>query len=115
MRVWTLTTLAFVAALPAMAASKAEIERQCQFQADVMGAVQQARLDRVPKRDVASTIRAANPDWSDSLDVALTPVVDFVYGIKRRDLRNVNLAGDTKAACVQNWDQLQALTNAVKN
>lgn len=93
-------------ALPALAQSK---EDACRQQGDVVGAIQQARLDRVKRGDVVPTLVAANPEWEKMAD-ALPQMVEFVYGLKRRDLRKVELGPVTEAQCLQNWDQLQALT-----
>lgn len=93
-------------ALPGLAQSK---EEACRQQGDLVGAIQQARLDRVRQAEVVPTLVAANPEW-EKLSEAMPQMVEFVYGLKRRDLRKVALGPVTEAQCLQNWDQLQALT-----
>jgi hypothetical protein len=102
-------------AVPATAATQAEKKKQCQFQADLIGAVQTARLDRVKKAKASETVLAANPEWPEGAAQAMSPVVEYVYGIKRRDLKKVDLAADTLTTCLENYDQIQALKNSVEN
>ncbi len=107
-----LTTLTLAAtmclALPAHAQSK---EEACALQAEVVSAIQTARLDRVRQADVVPTLTAANPDWPEAMAQALPPLVDWIYSQKRRDLRDVDLGAQSKTQCEENWDQLQALQN----
>ena len=106
-------TLAWVGS--ALAASQAEKEAECQFQADLMGAVQTARLERVTKDDVLPRVRAANPDWPAGIDTAIPTLVEYVWSFKRRDLRKIDLAADTRTTCLENWDQIQRLKDSVTN
>ena len=112
-------TLALVAALglagPSFAATAAEKEAACAFQAELMGAVQAARLDWVRKNKVTDRLLARNPDWPAGVADALPAVTEYVYSIKRRDLKRVDLAAQTKATCLQNYDQIQSMKNAVTN
>lgn len=90
-------------------------DKACSFQAEVVGAVQTARLDRVRKDQVVDTIVAANPSWPAQASTAAAPVVDYVYSIKRRDLKKVDLAKDTFTQCIDNWAQLQEMQKSLKN
>lgn len=90
-------------------------EDACRLQGQVIGAVQQARLDRVRKDKVEATVLEANPSWPSGTAQAVAPVVEYVYGIKRRDLKNVDLAASTEASCLENWDQIQQLKNGLSN
>ncbi len=111
-----LAIAALILATPAWAATDTdEQERVCQLQADMIAAVQTARLDRVRRDDVQNVILDANPDWPDGSAQALPPMIDFIYGQKRRDLRDVDLAGATKASCIQNWEQLKTLSDGLSN
>ena len=114
-----LTAIAFatVLATPVLAedTDTAERDKACTFQAEVIGAVQTARLDRVRKDKAVETIVAANPTWPAGASTAAAPVVDYVYSIKRRDLKKVDLAQDTFTQCVDNWEQLQELQKSLKN
>lgn len=102
-------------AAPAMSASEAEKQAQCQFQADLIGAVQQARLDRVRKDDAVDTVLEAHPEWPAGVAMAMPAVVEYVYGFKRRDLRNVDLQADTLRTCLENFDQIQTLKKTIEN
>lgn len=104
-----------VPATAVIAATQAQKEAECAFQAELMGAVQTARLEQVRKNKVAETLIAQNPDWPSGVADALPAVTDYVYSIKRRDLKAVDLAAQTKATCLQNYDQIQAMKNSVGN
>ena len=95
-------------AFPATAKSKEEV---CALQAEVVSAIQQARLDRVRQDEVVPTLMAANPEWPEAMSDAMPQTVEWVYGIRRRDLRKVELGPVSEAQCLENWEKLQALTN----
>ncbi|MEP4197657.1 MAG: hypothetical protein ABJL99_18695 [Aliishimia sp.] len=90
-------------------------EAECQFQGELVFAVQQARLERVKKDALAETLLAANPDWPAGVADAIPALGEYVYGIKRRDLKKVDLGESTKTQCLENWEQIQELKNAVSN
>ncbi len=94
-------------ALPAAAQSKTEA---CGLQGEVVGAIQQARLDRVRRDAVVPTLVEANPEWQKMSD-AMPQMVEWVYSLKRRDLKKVELGKVTEAQCLENWDQIQRLNN----
>lgn len=96
-------------ALPGAALAKQSKEEACALQGNVMSAIQQARLDRVSKAKVIPTVYDANPDWPESMKSALPGMVDWVYSMKRRDLRKVQLGPVTQQQCLDNWDALQDL------
>lgn len=93
-------------ALPVTAGEK---EDTCKLQGDIMGAVQQARLDRVGKGKVIDTVIAANPEWPAGVETAMPQVVDFVYSQKRKDLKNVDLGATAQTQCLESWDQIKEL------
>lgn len=97
-------------AVPAQAADK---ETECQFQADLIGAVQQARLDRVRKDTLTETLLAANPDWPEGAATAIPTIGEYVYGFKRRELRKIDLGAATQQQCLENWEQIQALKKSM--
>lgn len=99
-------TLALTA-LPLHAQSKTEA---CGLQGEVVGAIQQARLDRVRRDAVVPTLVAANPEW-EKMSQAMPQMVEWVYSLKRRDLKKVELGKAAEAQCLENWEQLQKLTN----
>jgi hypothetical protein len=110
-----LTAAALALTLNPALANEAQKQAECQFQADLVGAVQQARLDRVRKEAVTETLIAANPGWPDGAAKAIPALAEYVYGFKRRDLRNVDLGAETKQQCLENWDQIQQLKQSVSN
>lgn len=88
---------------------------ECQFQGELVAAVQQARLDRIKKDNLAETLIAANPDWPAGVANAIPALGEYVYSFKRRDLKNVDLGESTKTQCLENWEQIQDLKNSVSN
>ena len=103
--------IVFCAALlaPGAAVAAQSKEEACALQGEVIGAIQQARLERVREADVIPTIFDANPGWPASMKEALPPMVSWVYAMKRRDLRGVDLGPVTVTQCLENWNALQQL------
>lgn len=72
-----LALLACLLATPTLATeTRGEIKtdtkaESCAYQADVVAAIQQARLDRVKERDVPEAIAATNPTWPENYSVAI--------------------------------------------
>ena len=64
---------------------------------------------------MAEKLIAQNPDWPAGVSNALPAATEYVYSIKRRDLKKVDLAAQTKATCLQNYEQIQAMKNSVGN
>ncbi len=94
-----LAILACLLAAPVHAAeSKAE---SCGYQADVVAAIQQARLDRVKEREVPDTIAATNPAWPENYNAAIPLITPWVYEKKRRVIRNEDLSAVWKELCMQ--------------
>ena len=87
---FTLTCALALTALPATAQS--EKETSCKYQADVVAAVRQARLDRVRERKVQETVLAANPAWPENFNAAIPLVTPWVYEMARKDVRDNDLA-----------------------
>lgn len=102
-------TCAFALLLPIATFAAQSKEEACALQGNVVGAIQQARLDRVKQADVIPTIYEANPEWPSGMKEALPGMIDWVYSMKRRDLRKVDLGPVTQTQCLENWDQLQSL------
>ena len=96
-------------ALIAGTSTAQEKETACALQGDVVGAIQQARLDRVKEAEVVPTLMAANPSWEPMAE-AMPQMVAWIYGLKRRELRGVELGPVAEAQCLDSWDQIQALT-----
>lgn len=97
---------------PAFAQSKS---KTCAQQGAIVGAVQEARLAGVSKRKVRETVAAANPDFSEAVLDTVPQLADHIYGMKKRDLRKVNMRLVTEEQCLANWDQIQAMQKTLKN
>ena len=80
-----------------------------------MAAVQQARMDRVAQDKVADTILAANPDWPAQFANTIDPLAAHVYGMKRRELRKVDLGAVLEQQCLDNWDQIQEMQQSLNS
>ena len=94
-----LTVLACLLAAPAFAAeTKAE---SCGYQAQVVAAIQQARLDRVKEREVPAAIAATNPTWPENYNSAVPLITPWVYEKKRRVSKNEDLSAVWKELCLQ--------------
>ncbi|SFU05851.1 hypothetical protein [Sedimentitalea nanhaiensis] len=108
--------IALAACLLATPVLSAETKEQsCGYQAQVMSAVQQARLDKVKEADVATTIAASNPVWPDNYSAAIPQLAQFVYSQKMRDLRKNDLGAVLREQCIENWDQIQKMQKDLKN
>lgn len=115
MRSFLITFFVIAVASPLHAQSQTERQAQCRFQAELAGAVQQARLDRVQQDNVLNKLKQDNPDWPAAVDQAIPPLVNFVYSIKRRDLRGVDLEAQTYQSCLANYDRIQEMKKSVSN
>ncbi len=100
-----------LAATPSLAAAALGKEQSCKYQGQVMSAVQQARLDRVPQDQVEETILAAAPDWPENFSAAIPHLAQHVYQMKRRDLKEHDLGQVFETQCIENWDQIQSMKN----
>ncbi|MDU9003509.1 hypothetical protein [Sedimentitalea todarodis] len=108
--------LALVACLFATPLLAAESKEQsCGYQAQVISAIQKARLDRVKQADVASTIAASNPTWPANYNAAIPQLTEFVYSQKKRDLKKTDLGANLQQQCLENWDQIQEMQKKLKN
>ncbi|WP_415401877.1 hypothetical protein [Tateyamaria sp. SN3-11] len=85
-------------ASPALAQDKAE---SCGYQAEVVAAVQQARLDRVSERDVQTHILGQSPTWPEQYNSAIPLVTPWVYEQKRKVIRDESLADAWSELCLQ--------------
>lgn len=93
---------AFVACLlasPVLAADSKEVS--CGYQADVVAAIQKARLERVKEQNVAATIKASGPTWPENYSAAIPLITPWVYQQKRRDIRNKDLGAVWKELCLK--------------
>lgn len=94
--------IALAAVLLAAPAYAADSKQQsCQYQADVVKAIQQARLDKVKERDVPGAVAAGNPTWPENYNAAIPLITPWVYQQKMRDVRNKDLGQAWMELCVK--------------
>lgn len=86
-------------ATPTLAASK---KQDCTHQANVVGAVQAARLARVSERKVADAILAGDVTWPERYNNAIPLFAGEVYKIKMRDLKKTDLRAEWLQTCLAN-------------
>ena len=87
-------------ATPTFAAENISKEDDCGYQADVVAAIQVARLGRVKEAKLAEAIAETDPAWPDEYNNAITVLGGPIYQIKRRDLKAVDLGVQWKEACL---------------
>ncbi|GFE52027.1 hypothetical protein So717_37800 [Roseobacter cerasinus] len=87
-----------VTAAPALAETEKEVS--CGYQAEVVAAIRQARLDRVKERDVEKTVLAGEPSWPENFNNAIPLVTPWIYEMPRKDVRDNDLAAVWKDACL---------------
>lgn len=111
-----LAMIAFLLATPAFSAEDVETkEVSCGYQADVVAAIQKARLDRVRESKVGEKIAASDPQWPEKYNAAIPQLTAWIYEQKRRDLRKVDLAEQLREQCIENWDAIQEATRDLNN
>jgi len=77
-------------------------EVDCGHQADVVAAVQQARLDGVREKNVRASIEETNPAWPERYSNAIPVFAAQVYQIKKRDLKKIDLRTEWMGTCMAN-------------
>lgn len=94
--------IAIAAAVLATPLAAAETkEESCQYQADVVAAIQQARLDRVKERDVPQAVADSSPTWPENYNAAIPLITPWVYEQKMRDVRKKDLGAAWLELCLQ--------------
>ncbi|WP_037307682.1 hypothetical protein [Ruegeria halocynthiae] len=76
-------------------------EQSCQYQADVVAAIQKARLDRVKERDVPKAVVDAGPTWPENYNAAIPLIAPWVYEQKMRNVRKKDLGAAWLELCLQ--------------
>ncbi|MGV6805135.1 MAG: hypothetical protein ACWA49_13095 [Ruegeria sp.] len=76
-------------------------EQSCRYQADVVAAVQKARLDRVKERDVPEAVAKTGPTWPENYNAAIPLITPWVYEQKMRDIRKKDLSAAWMELCLQ--------------
>lgn len=89
-------------ATEAKAEAKAETKAEsCGYQAEVVAAIQKARLDRVKERNVPDAIARTNPAWPEKYNAAIPLITPWVFEKKRKVIRNEDLSAAWKELCMQ--------------
>ena len=96
-RIALITVCALLAA-PGFAQSDKDLD--CTYQAQVVEAVRQARIDRVKERDVGDTVLSAGATWAESCSSAIPLVTPWIYDMRRRDVIKQDLAAAWKELCL---------------
>ncbi len=90
--------LSVAVASPAFAAtSKAE---DCSYQADVVAAVQAARLARVSERKVPAHVAGTAPNWPERYNNVVPLVAPWVYSMKMSEVKAGDLGAAWKEMCL---------------
>lgn len=86
----------------AVVAQEAQLskEEDCRYQAQVAAAVQKARLDGVREKKVAEAIARSKPNWPARYNNAIPIFAGAVYGMKKRELRKVDLGAQWMEMCL---------------
>lgn len=93
-----LTAALLLGAAPAFADDKAQ---SCEYQAQVVSAIQAARADRVAERKVREHILASEPTWPEQYNNAIPLITPWVYEQKRSVIRNEDLGAAWNELCQQ--------------
>ncbi|WP_420011854.1 hypothetical protein [Tateyamaria sp.] len=96
---FALTCAALMLASPAFAIEN--LDEKCAIQAQVVSAIQQARLDRVAERDVTDHLLASSPEWPENYNATIPLITPWVYEQKRRIIRNEDLGAAWEELCLQ--------------
>ncbi|WP_377188935.1 hypothetical protein [Ruegeria meonggei] len=76
-------------------------KQSCQYQADVVAAIQKARLDRVKERNVPQAVADTSPTWPENYNAAVPLITPWVYEQKMRDVRKKDLGAAWLELCLQ--------------
>lgn len=90
-----------VACIAAPAFAQETKEESCALQAQVVAAIQQARLDRVSERDVQAHILAQDPTWPEKFNNTIPLITPWVYEQRRRIILNESLSDAWNELCLQ--------------
>ena len=88
-------------ALALPAAAQDEKAQSCGYQAQVVSAVQQARLDRVKESDVPQAVADTDPEWPANFNAAIPLVAPWVYDLPMKDVREQDLGEAWNELCLQ--------------
>lgn len=87
--------------LPAIAVAEDSKQQSCEYQAQVVTAIQAARKDRVRERDVAQSIAESEPEWPANYSNAIPLIAPWVYEQPMKVIRNEDLGAAWLELCLQ--------------
>lgn len=99
-RLLTATAIATTCVAAPLIAAETK-EQSCEYQAQVVAAIQQARLDKVKERDVAEAIAATSPTWPEAYNNAIPLIAPWVYEQKMKVVREEDLGAAWSELCLQ--------------
>lgn len=73
----------------------------CTIQGDIVAALGQAKLDRVPEKKAAAHV-TKTATWPEKYNAAIPIYVGEVYKLKRKVLRETDMAANWRDACMAN-------------
>ncbi|MEQ6248500.1 hypothetical protein ABMC89_06385 [Sulfitobacter sp. HNIBRBA3233] len=91
--------VALCAATPLAAQSAKETD--CGYQADVVAAVQAARMERVRERQVVDHVAGTAPEWPEKYNAVVPLVTPWVYRMKMKELKSADLGEAWEELCLQ--------------
>ncbi|KAE9627903.1 hypothetical protein [Parasedimentitalea maritima] len=89
---------AVLMASPVVAAESAK--ETCGYQADVVAAIQQARLDRVKERDLSDVLITDETSWPENYNAAIPLIAPWIYDQKMKVIRNEDLGAVWNEQCL---------------
>lgn len=90
--------LSVAVAAPAFAASAKE--KDCGLQADVVGAVQAARLGSVNEADVVTHLADSAPAWPENYNAVVPLVTPWIYGLDISEVKENDLSAAWNELCL---------------
>lgn len=96
-----LTLIAALLASPVAVAAADSKEQSCAYQAQVVAAIQQARLNKVKERNVAKAVADTNPTWPDNYNKAIPLITPWVYEQKMKVIRKEDLGAAWNELCLK--------------
>lgn len=94
--------IALSLSLAAPAVAQSEKEQDCTYQAEVVSAIQKARMDGVPQDKVVETVKSGDATWPDRYDNAIPIFAAQIYTLKKRQLRKADLGEEWLNTCLTN-------------
>lgn len=80
--------------------AQTEKEITCGYQAQVVDAIQKARIDNVDERDVQDKLLAEDPTWPENYNAAIPLIAPWVYELPMKQLRDNDLGDVWNESCL---------------